>query len=303
MSRLTAGLIVFVGAAGYGVLATCVKIGYDKGFHVGEITGSQMFLGAVILWILALFKVRPWPKLAWKNTLLLMGVGTFTGLTGVFYYTSLASLPASIAIILLFQFTWIGVLYEWLFDRKKPTKETYFSLGLVLMGTILAANVIEGDFSAFNWFGLLMGLCSAFTYAGFIYASGKISTNISPWLRSPLMITGSALAIFLIFPPTFFTSGVLGEGLWYLALIMAFFGAVLPTVCFTVGVPYIGSGLATIISSVELPVAVLMAWIVLSESVSPLQWAGVVMILAAIALGELKNLRMNQKKKKSLSSV
>ncbi|MDQ0340334.1 drug/metabolite transporter (DMT)-like permease [Caldalkalibacillus uzonensis] len=303
MSRLTASLIVFIGAAGYGVLATFVKIGYEKGFHVGEITGSQMFAGAVILWIIALFKVRSWRGLSWKNMMLLMGVGTFTGLTGVFYYTSMQTLPASIAIILLFQFTWIGVLYEWLFDRRKPTKETYYSLVLVLLGTMLAANVISGDLSVFTWFGLSMGLCSAFTYAAFIYVSGKVATNISPWLRSPLMITGSSLAIFLIFPPTFFTSGVLWEGLWYIALIMAFFGAILPTICFTIGVPYIGSGLAAIIGSVELPVAVFMAWIVLSEAVSPVQWVGVVMILAAIVLGELKNLQAIQRKKKRLSSI
>jgi drug/metabolite transporter (DMT)-like permease len=303
LSRFVASLIVFIGAAGYGVLATCVKKGYAMGFHVGEITGSQMFTGAVILWLIALFKIRNAGPLTWRALLYLLGVGSFTGLTGVFYYSSLNVLPASVAIILLFQFTWVGVLMEWLFDGKKPTKTTLVSLLLVLTGTVLAANLFGEAVYQFSWYGLFMGLCSAFTYAAFIYCSGKVATHISPWLRSPLMITGATLSIFIIFPPTFFVSGALWDGLGELALIMAFFGAILPTVCFNIGVPYIGSGMATILGSVELPVAVLMAWAVLSEAVSPVQWLGIILILAAIILGEWRTLKIERDTKKRLSNI
>lgn len=294
MTRLQAVILVLIGAASYGVLATFVKIGYGLGFNVGEITGSQMFLGALMLWGIALFKYKEWKPFTLTTMIKIMVAGTFTGLTGVFYYTSLQTVPASIAIILLFQFTWIGVLYEWVFERKKPTKETYLSLVLVFAGTLLAANVIEGQFQALSLFGILMGLCAAFTFAAFIYVSGRVSTEVTPWLRSPLMITGSFLIIFIIFPPEFLISGVMFEGLWKVALPLAFFGAVLPTVCFTKGVPSIGSGLATILSSLELPVAVFMAWIVFSEAVSVLQWLGVLLILAAIVIGEIKQLSKNK---------
>lgn len=302
MSRLTASLIVFLGAAGYGVLATFTKMGYAMGFHVGEITGSQMMVGALVLWVLALIKVKKWPKLRLKEICVLLGVGSFTGLTGVFYYSSLKVLPASVAIILLFQFTWIGVLLEWLIDKKKPTKGTVLSLVLVIIGTVLAADLLDGSLSEINGFGVLMGLCSAFTYATFIWASGKVHTQISPWLRSPLMITGSALAIFILFPPTFLVSGAFGDGLWWLAPVMAFFGAILPTVCFNTGVPQIGSGMATILGSAELPVAVLMAWGVLKESVTFLQWFGVALILMAIVVGEWDTVKQ-EIRKKSLSNV
>lgn len=36
-------LLVFLGACSYRVLSTFVKLAYDQGFHVGEVTGSQMF--------------------------------------------------------------------------------------------------------------------------------------------------------------------------------------------------------------------------------------------------------------------
>lgn len=303
LSRFLASLIVFIGAAGYGVLATFVKTGYAMGFTVGEITGSQMFVGALVLWLIALFKVGRKIRLSWRPAIYLLGVGAFTGLTGVFYYTSLNVLPASIAIILLFQFTWVGVLLEWLLDGKRPTKTTLISLLLILFGTILAANLLSQPSYVFNLFGILMGLCSAFTYAAFIYCSGKVAVQISPWLRSALMISGSAFIIFILFPPKFLVSGALWDGLWQLAVVMAFFGAILPSVCFNIGVPHIGAGMATILGSVELPVAVIMAWVFLSETVNLSQWLGIILILAAILVGEWDTLKGSRPMKKRLSNI
>jgi drug/metabolite transporter (DMT)-like permease len=278
----TPALLVLIGAASYGVLGTFVVMGYQKGFTVAEVTGSHMFLGALLLWVISLTQMNKWTKISIKTLGKLVTVGTLSGLTGIFYYTSLQSVPASIAIVLLFQFTWIGVIIEWVLEKKPPTKKVWFSLLLITLGTLLSANVFNTGLQELSMFGLVMGLLSAFTYAGFIFVSGKVSTEISPWLRSPLMITGSFLVIFLVFPPTFLVSGVLGEGLLGIALAMAVFGAIIPTVCFTFGVPRVGIGLATILSSVELPVAIFMAWLVLSEEVVVSQWIGVFLILGAI---------------------
>lgn len=287
MKNWIAAIIVLIGAASYGVLGTFVKIGYARGFSVGEITGSQMFFGAIFLWLIGLTQFKKWTKPSLKTVMFLLAAGTLSGLTGVFYYTSLQHLPASIAIILLFQFTWVGVFYEWIIDRQKPTKHTYTAVALIMVGTLLSANVFDASLTDMSIFGLLIGFCSAFTFAGYIYVSGRVSTEMTPWLRSPLMVTGGFIIIFIIFPPTFFVSGVLLEGLAGIAFAIAIFGAVLPTICFTFGIPKTGIGMGTILSSVELPVAVLMAWIFLAEDVFPIQWLGVGLIIVAIALEKL----------------
>lgn len=287
MKKWTAAIIVLVGAASYGVLGIFVKIGYAKGFSVGEITGSQMFFGAIILWLIGLTQFKKWTKPSLKTITFILAAGTLSGLTGVFYYTSLQHLPASIAIILLFQFTWIGVLYEWIIDRHIPVKQTYIAVALIMIGTLLSANIFDASLTDLSLFGILIGFCSAFTFAGYIYVSGKVSTEVTPWLRSPLMVTGGFILIIIIFPPTFFVSGALLKGLAGIAIAIAIFGAVLPTICFTFGIPKTGIGMGTILSSVELPVAVLMAWIFLGEDVFPIQWVGVGLIIVAIALEKL----------------
>jgi len=72
------------------------------------------------------------------------------------------------------------------------------------------------------------------------------------------------------------------DSLWNYGLLLAFFGTVLPPVLFAYGMPKTGVSLGSILSAVELPVAVCMAYFVLHEYVSPLQFFGVVLILAVV---------------------
>ena len=50
------------------------------------------------------------------------------------------------------------------------------------------------------------------------------------------------------------------------------------------GFPHTGLGLGSIISSVELPVSVMMAFFILNEEVILSQWVGIVLILIAIVI-------------------
>ncbi|MDR1524663.1 MAG: DMT family transporter [Tannerella sp.] len=57
-----------------------------------------------------------------------------------------------------------------------------------------------------------------------------------------------------------------------------------PTALFATGIPKIGAGISSILMTVELPVAVLCANVVLNERISPLQVAGIIIMPAAIAV-------------------
>jgi drug/metabolite transporter (DMT)-like permease len=52
--------------------------------------------------------------------------------------------------------------------------------------------------------------------------------------------------------------------------------------------PHVGPGLGTILTSAELPIAVILSALVLTEQVSMSQWLGVVFILGGIIAGNLK---------------
>lgn len=281
--------LVFLGACSYGILSTFVKLAYGAGFVVQDVVGSQMFLGAVFLWVPALFVLRHGRQMTGKTASYLLMAGIPAGLTGVFYYVSLQYIPASLAIVLLFQFTWMGVLIDAILERKWPGRGKMIALLLLIIGTLLAGGVFEIDIRELPPLGLLFGFLSAISYSMTIFFSGKAAPQINFWVRSAVMTTGSMLIVFLIFPPAFFTNGSLTSGLIPYTLLLSVFGAVIPPLLFNIGIPHIGVGLGTILGAAELPTAVIMSSMLLGEHVSLWRWIGVCIILLGVAIPEILN--------------
>lgn len=303
MKRWQAIILFIIGAGSFGFNPIFVKLGFSQGFTLAEVNVIQMIIASLFLWGIALFKLHRVEKLTKKNVWMLMLSGTFTGLTSVFYYGSMQYLPASIAIILLFQFVWVGVIYEWILDKRPPTLQTVISVILTLIGVFFAADMVSGDIASMPVIGVMLGFCAAFSYAGFIFVSGRVATNVDPLIRAPLMITGSLILILLIFPPTFFTTNLLTSSIWIYGIGVALCGAILPPLFFSISAPHLSGGFATVLGSIELPVAVIMAKLILGESVTLLQWIGIVLILIAISINEVKAFIHNAVLKKKAVSL
>ncbi|QNR84891.1 EamA family transporter [Pedobacter riviphilus] len=289
-------LLVFFGACSFGILSTFVKLAYHEGYTLGDVTGAQAFFGAVILWVLfffqsrtATYKAKALPaKTPWW---LMIISGACTGLVSIFYYQCVKLVPNSVAIILLMQFIWISILIEYLIFKKKPTGLQLLAILLVLGGTVLASGMAETSIKSMDLKGIGFGLLAAISYAGFLLLSGRIGNEYAPLQKSALMITGACILIFIIFPPVFLFNGALGGSLLKWGLIISVFGTVIPPLFYAEGVPRIGTAISSILSAAELPVAVMMAGFVLQEQVSFLRWVGVVVILSAMVLPNLKYLK------------
>ncbi|KXH80619.1 DMT family transporter [Sporosarcina sp. HYO08] len=279
-------LFVLIGAGCFGFTPIFAKLGFGYGYSLGQINIVQMIFSSFFLWSLTLIKRSSFKGLNARNIPLIMITGCFVGLTSIFYYGAMQYLPASLAIILMFQFVWIGILLEWIFSKIKPAPVTIASIGLILVGVFFAAN-LNGNIQGLPVKGFLFGILSAFTYAGFIFFSGKVAVHVDPLTRTSIMATGSMILILIVFMRDIPTVLPLEANLLTTAVGVSLFGAVLPPLFFAVGAPLVSGGLANILTSVELPVAILSASIILSEAITPLQWLGTAIILAAIALNEL----------------
>ncbi len=285
MSIWKYAFLVFLGGCSYGVVSTFVKLAYSEGFTVNDVTGTQYFFGSIMLWILSIF--IPKGSLNVRQLLILLISGTPMGLTGIFYNQSLKYVDASLAIILLLQFTWIGMILQFFLDKKAPSRKNLIATAVILTGSILASGILSASLS-FSLIGCCWGLLSALSFASFIYISGRSTVAIHPIRKSAIMTTGATILVFCILPPSFLTNGSLLDGLLPYALFFAFFGSFLPPLLFNIGMPKVGSGLGNILSASELPTAVTMSTLILQENVTPSQWIGVSIILVGIAYPNLK---------------
>lgn len=297
MKRFQGAFAVFIGAASFGVLSTFVKKAYASGFTLAEVTGVQAMLGMLLLWIIfGILKVglvdfseykRKTP--VWKILL----AGTSTGLVSILYYKCVELVPASIAIVLLMQFIWIGALVNYLAFKQKPTKRQSIGIGLILIATVLATGALEASIQQISLSGSVYGLLAALAYSIFILVNGKVGNDYPPIQKSALMVTGAFMLICILLQPFTLFQSSLDIQIYKYGILLALFGTVLPPLLFAFGMPKIDIALGSILSAVELPVAVVMSYFVLQENVSVLQWIGVGAILAIVVW-------INYKKKSKL---
>lgn len=295
-------LFVGLGAAVYGMLATFVKLAYQDGYTTAEVTSSQFFIGLIGLLFLNIlqsvrkktYPIKPSGSDGWK----LLLIGTSLGCTSLFYYLSVVYLNVSIAIILLMQSVWISVVVESIIARKLPTTRKILATLLVLTGTVFATNAFNTEIT-FDWRGVLWGILAACSFSTTMYASNRIANYLPALTKSFIMLCGGAIVIFCFaffsqIGPYYFefmrdTSTLVDSLkkydysiLWTYGLFLAVFGTILPPIFFNLGFPKTGLGLGSIISSIELPVSVLMAYILLNETILGIQWFGIGLILLAV---------------------
>jgi len=211
-----------------------------------------------------------------------MLAGTSLGLTSIFYYLAVSYIPVSVCIVLLMQMVWLGVLLEIIITKKLPETPKVAAAIFVIIGSILATKVFEESISL-DWKGIMFGLLSALCYTSTIYSTKNIKPEYPAAIRSLYMVSGGLLVIILVFNESinldFDYSIFISWG-----LIVSLFGTFLPPLLFTSGIPLTGIGLGAILSSVEIPVAVLASTIILGEKVSFIQWIGVTLVLLAIVV-------------------
>ena len=278
--------LVGFGAISYGMLATFVKIAYGQGYTISEVIISQFTYGILALLCINLYKKLTNKTIAekptQKNILELLLAGTSLGLTSVFYYLAIKYIPVSIAIVLLMQTVWMGVLLESILDRKLPSLQKSVAVIVVLFGTLLATNLFETHLKI-DWRGMILGICSAASFTATMFTSNRIATHISSTQRSLYMLLGGAIIVFSF---AFITSDTAFNFDIFLSwgIVVSLFGTIIPPLLFTAGFPKTGIGLGSIVSSLELPVSVLMAYFLLNEDVNFLQWLGILLIILAIII-------------------
>ncbi len=294
-------IIVALGALSYGMLSSFAKIAYSEGYTAGEITFTQAFLGALILWSVVLFRAaknRSY-KLAGNWKLLL--AGTSMGISAYTYYLSVEYIPASLAIVLLMQMTWLSILAEWVFFKKKPSSIELISAALIIAGTVLAGNLINLQDFDFPLIGVLLGFTSALLYTLYVLFTSKLGNDIPMFEKSALMTTGSAIMILLINLKSITTSIHIDMGLLQWGAFLAIFGTVIPPICFTYGMPKIGPGLSAILLTLELPAAIFCAHLILNEQVTTTQVIGVGIMLASIIYLNIAKTKREKRNQPSLT--
>lgn len=274
--------MVLIGGAMYGTMSSFVKLSYSWGYNAAEISFSQAALATIFLSICMLRAKLSQDKLTRKGILSLLLTGSAIGLTNYLYYLSVDYISASLAIVILMQFTWFSLFLEWLLFSRKPSRVELVTVVFILIGTIFAGNLWNADSLSFSFYGIFLVLLASLTYAFYIVANSRVGKN-NPWQsKSTLIMLGSTITIFLVNSKTIVVNNHFGIAFLVWAVFLAVIGTTVPTALFAMGISKVGASISSILMTIELPIAILCAHFILGEHIHSSQVLGVIIMLLAI---------------------
>lgn len=104
--------------------------------------------------------------------------GSSYGLTGLFYYLAVITIPVSVSVILLMQAIWMGVALEAVLTRRWPSLLKIIAMGTTLIGTVLSVYNWSEDFNLDKW-GMFWGVASAISYTAALTVSNSTKRAIT----------------------------------------------------------------------------------------------------------------------------
>lgn len=287
--QVTAALQVFAGGACYGAMATTYKLAYAAGYTSAQVVASQAWFGClffILATVVRLLRGGRLSRLGGAQVFKLMGLGALTCTTSILYCYAMSVLPAPVALTLLFQFTWMGLVWQTIMMRRAPRLLEIAAAALIVFGTVFASGVYRTGLAGYNPVALVCALGAAVTCSLFVTLSGKVKVDCSNEQRGVVVCLGAGLMSLTVCPDYLF-SGVVFQGILPFAAIAGFFGLTCPVLLFGLGSPHLPAGLSTVMAAAELPAGLLIAMIVLGEPLGIAEWLGVVVILAGVCLAQV----------------
>lgn len=228
--------------------------------------------------------------------LAMMGI---IGIAGVqaFYFFAVTRMPVSITLVIEFTAPiWIAIYIR--FFRKQIVKPMmWWGIGSALAGLLLVTEIWQG--LKLDGIGVLAAFIDAL-FLAYYFLRLEATVKIRNGLSLLVYVFGFA-ALFLSiiqppwsFPTEIFTTQLSLEDLspgnyivgWQLIAILIIFGSIVPYILITYGVKKIPASQASVIAMLEPVIAGGIAWLVLTEALTPLQIIGGATVLVGIYLTE-----------------
>ncbi len=284
MSHFLGILFMFLAACSFGASGVVIKLAYFTGLQPSELLPLQNLAAIVCLWPLML-AARGWPKLGPQQVgrLLCQGLlGNFA--ISICYFWSASRIDVSLLSIILFTYPGFVVLYALLVERRRIAASEYAALFLAFSGGVLATAPLRTASVRMDPLGLLLALAAALCYAFMNIFGQNLTRDLSSLVITTLTSTISTLALAAVFPPQqWFPAGMSGRQ-WFYVVSLGLLSTVLPMNLLYLGIRRIGALHASIVSIVELPCILVLAYFILHERMSAWQMAGGGMILLGLVL-------------------
>ncbi|KGX91126.1 membrane protein [Pontibacillus halophilus JSM 076056 = DSM 19796] len=262
MSRLNLGTtFALLAGVTYGVNSIIVKQAHNLGVSTFDLLFYQFFFATLYFGVKSIqarakqgYEREP-ISLLFKSPFNWIAAITAVS-TGLLYYSSIQLTDPSVASLGLFQYPWILFLLGIWLDKEAFTNKKGLSILLLWLGSLL---LIGSSLSSLKGLGLLYGVAAGASFAVYLFSLKKITAHIHTKLFITLISLIGALFVCLVNIEHLSIFSV--EALTF-GLLAAMLGQILTFELTIAAAKKIPSGMLGVFTSTELPVAMLLTWII-----------------------------------------
>ena len=263
----------------YSTMGIFGKLLYATGMDSHEVvilrfTCSTVLLGAFML---------AWRKerlISRQKTVYLQAVFYFA--SAFLYFFAVERMNAGISTVFFYLYPAMVAAINLLVFHERLTVSVAVALVLSVLGLVLISGIVGGELRL-DPLGLVFAVASALAFAIYtvlIQVTGRTEGSFT--VTFTLSWT-SLLAACIIFAPSIPAMFALTPYQLGVGCTMALANTILPVVLYIQAVKHIGGTKTSLIGISETPFSLLFAFLVLGETIAPMEGAGIVLVIAGIA--------------------
>lgn len=227
-----------------------------------------------------------------RHLRVLPAIGLLVGAQSLCLYSAVARLPVALALLAFNTYPIWTAFWAWALYRRAPERAALVAMPFILFGLALALDVLgaaSGLGAAGQWgeigAGVAYAVCAAATFGLALVLTQHEAADVQGRLRTAItMLFVGGLGLAVVALQGGFHWPQAAPGWWGLATLTLLYGTAF-TVMFTL-LPKLGVVGNSPIMNVEPVFALVLAWLLLGQSIALMQVAGAIVVVGAVmALG------------------
>jgi len=262
-------------AIGLGAITTQAKIFYADGGNAMTLMLTRFLVSTLVFGLLIVFKRRMF-NIDRHQRLPVLMLGLIWSGSMVCYLLSVESISVSIAVLVLYTYPLLVLIYSVLRRQVSPSPALIAAFCLAFLGLYLALSSSSVKLNTTGLlFALLAGLGAAYTFI----RGARIAPLLDPLVMT-FWINAAGLALIIPLGYTQFSLPTAGIGLIALAAATLFY--VVAVLCQFEALARLPAATAAFILNLEPVVSIVLAAIILHDNLVTLQWIGVALVVSVL---------------------
>nr|WP_281356257.1 DMT family transporter [Pandoraea captiosa] len=272
--------MIAISASAFGAMAIFARGATASGADIFAMLLFRFFVAAVLLIAWCRLQHVRFPSRRQSLHIALMGGIGYVG-QSLCFFGALQYAQASLVALLLYLYPVFVTILAAIFLHERLTPVKLGALVLCSLGTALTVGGGQGQ-----PLGMALAVAAALIYSGYIVVGARLTRGVDARATATLVCVAATASFGVMAAIRAWQGEPLhwpaSAGGWAALVAIAVCSTVVAILTFFAGLQRLGAGRASMLSTLEPVVTVLLAAMLLGETLAPAQWGGGALILAGV---------------------